>query len=147
MTRLATLLDERKMTYAAVARRANLQARTVRQLATGETPMDHVAVGTVRRIAAVLAVPVATLIDGDMARPGDPSMTRFGRLSAAVREVMWSGRPGAYPSPVESVEPDAIATTPPEELRYLPSIRPATARRPSDCSRRPAGPAGRRSFR
>ena len=116
MTRLATLLDERKMTYAAVARRANLQARTVKQLATGETPMDHAAVGTVRRIAAVLAVPVATLIDGDLARPGDPSVTRFARLSAAVREVMWSGRPGAYPSPVESIEPDAIAATPPEEF-------------------------------
>lgn len=116
MTRLAAILDERKMTYAAVASQANLQARTVRQLATGDTPIDHVAVGTVRRIAAVLSVPVATLIEADVARPGDPSVTRAARLSAAVREVMWSGRPVGYPSPVESLEADAMAALTPEEF-------------------------------
>lgn len=116
MTRLAAILEERKMTYTAVASRANLQARTVRQLATGETPIDHVAVGTVRRIAAVLSVPVATLIEIDAPRPGDPSLTRAARLSAAVRDVMRSGRPLGYPSPVESLEADALAALTPEEF-------------------------------
>ena len=116
MTRLAAILGERKMTYAAVARQANLQARTVRQLATGETPIDQVAVGTVRRIAAVLAVPVATLIEAEVARPGDPSLTRSARLSAAVRDVMWSGLQVGYPSPVESPDVDANAALPPEKF-------------------------------
>ena len=116
MTRLAAILGERRMTYASVARRANLQARTVRQLATGETPIDQVAVGTVRRIAAVLAVPVASLIEAEVARPGDPSLTRSARLSAAVRDVMWSGLQAAYPSPVESTQTDTVATSPPEEF-------------------------------
>ncbi len=116
MTRLAAILDERKLTYAAVASLANLQARTVRQVATGETPIDHVAVGTMRRIAAVLSVPVAFLIEADAARPGDPSITRAARLSTAVRGLMWSGRPAGYPSPVESREADSMATLPPEEF-------------------------------
>jgi hypothetical protein len=114
MTRLAAILDERKLTYAAVASRANLQARTVRQVATGETPIDHVAVGTLRRIAAVLSVPVATLIELDAARPGDPSLTRTSRLSSAIRELMWSGRAVGYPSPIESLEADGMAALPPD---------------------------------
>lgn len=116
MTRLAAILDERRLTYAAVARRASLQARTVRQLATGETPIDQVAVGTVRRIAAALSVPVGALFDGEGVLPGDPSLTRSARLSAAVRDVLRPGAPVVYPSPVETSDADSTAALPPPEF-------------------------------
>jgi transcriptional regulator with XRE-family HTH domain len=116
VTHLAAILDERKLTYAAVAKRANLQPRTVRQLATGETPIDQVAVGTVRRIAAALSVSVGALIEIGVAHPGDPSLTRAARLSAAVRDMLRPGATAAYPSPVEAVAPDSIAAMPPAEF-------------------------------
>jgi transcriptional regulator with XRE-family HTH domain len=109
MTRLATILDERNMTYTAVATRARLQPRTVRQLATGETPIDNVTVGTVRRIAAALSVPVTAILEPDVPHPGDSTLSRTARLSAAIRSVMWPGQPVAYPSPVETAEADDIA--------------------------------------
>ena len=71
MTRLARILAEQKTTYTSVAERARLQPRTVRQLATGETPIDNVAVGTVRRIASALALPVSVLLEDDAPHPGD----------------------------------------------------------------------------
>jgi len=116
MTRLAAILSEQKMTYTAVASRAHLQARTVRQLATGETPIDNVAVGTVRRIAAALAIPVGVLMEPEVPYPGDTAMTRPARLSTAIREVMWSGVSVAYASPVETAEPDEISTASPDEF-------------------------------
>jgi len=116
MTRLAAILDEQKMTYTTVAARAHLQARTVRQLATGETPIDNVAVGTVRRIAAALAIPVGELMEPEVPYPGDTAMTRPARLSTAIREVMWSGVSAAYASPVEMAEPDEISTAPSDEF-------------------------------
>jgi transcriptional regulator with XRE-family HTH domain len=63
MTRLATILREQRTTYTAVAERAHLQPRTVRQLASGETPIDNATVGTVRRIAAALSLPVSALLE------------------------------------------------------------------------------------
>ncbi|HSO30241.1 MAG TPA: hypothetical protein VLS28_10080 [Candidatus Sulfomarinibacteraceae bacterium] len=123
MTRLAAILDERRLSYVAVASRANLQPRTVRQLATGETPIDQASVGTVRRIAAALSVPVAALIDLDAVRPGDPTLSRSARLSAAVRDMVGSGARIGYPSPVEAVEADSIAAVPPEEFfSAMPAI-------------------------
>jgi transcriptional regulator with XRE-family HTH domain len=116
MTRLATILDERNLTYTAVANRAHLQPRTVRQLATGETPIDNVAVGTVRRIASALSIPVAAILEPDVPHPGDATLSRAARLSAAIREVMWSGGPAAYASPVESAEADDIATLTTDEF-------------------------------
>ncbi len=62
-TTLAAILAEHGTTYTAVAARANVQPRTVRQIAMGETPIDHVQVGTLRRIAAALGVPVAALLE------------------------------------------------------------------------------------
>jgi transcriptional regulator with XRE-family HTH domain len=116
MTRLATILAERNLSYTAVAERAHLQPRTVRQLASGETPIDNVAVGTVRQIAAALSLPVATLLEPELAYPGDASLSRAARLSAAIREVMWPGAPVAYVSPVEDTAPDDIATLAPDEF-------------------------------
>jgi len=116
MTRLATILDERNLTYTAVATRAHLQPRTVRQLATGETPIDNVAVGTVRRIASALSVPVTAILEPDVPHPGDATLSRAARLSAAIRELMWSGEPVAYASPVDSREPDDMATLPADEF-------------------------------
>ena len=110
MTRLASILEARNITYTAVAEHARLQPRTVRQLATGETPIDNVAVGTVRRIASALSVPLADLLEPDLPFPGDGSLSRGARLSAAIREVMWSATPVPYPSPVERDEPDEIAS-------------------------------------
>ena len=110
MTRLASILEARNITYTAVAQHARLQPRTVRQLATGETPIDNVAVGTVRRIASALSVPLADLLEPDLPFPGDGSLSRGARLSAAIREVMWSATPVPYPSPVERDEPDEIAS-------------------------------------
>ena len=116
MTRLFTILYERNMTYTAVARRARLQPRTVRQLATGETPIDNVAVGTLRRIAAALSVPLSAIIEPDVPHPGDATLSRTARLSAAIRSVMWSGGPVAYASPVETAEADDIATLAADEF-------------------------------
>ncbi len=116
MTRLATILDERNMSYTAVAERAHLQPRTVRQLASGETPIDNVAVGTVRKIASALSLPVSALLEPELAHPGDASLSRAARLSAAIREVMWPGAPVAYASPVEDTAPDDIATLSPDEF-------------------------------
>jgi transcriptional regulator with XRE-family HTH domain len=116
MTRLARMLAEQKMSYTTVAERAHLQPRTVRQLATGETPIDNVAVGTVRRIAAALSLPVAALLDPEMPLPGDVTLARADRLSAAIRAVMWPATPVAYRSPVEVPERDDIADTSPDEF-------------------------------
>ena len=49
MTRLGSIIEDRGITYAALAGRAGLQPRTVRMLATGEAPLDNVTVGTIRR--------------------------------------------------------------------------------------------------
>jgi transcriptional regulator with XRE-family HTH domain len=123
MTRLATILDERNLTYTAVATRAHLQPRTVRQLATGETPLDNVAVGTVRRIASALSVPVTAILELDPPHPGDAALSRPARLSAAIRELVWSGEPAAYPSPVESPEADDLATvTAAEFFEDMPAV-------------------------
>ena len=114
MTRLASILDDRNLTYTAVAERAHLQPRTVRQLASGETPMDNATVGTVRRIASALALPVSALLEPELPHPGDASLARGARLSAAIREVMWAQTPVPYASPVEEREPDQIAAVPPD---------------------------------
>jgi transcriptional regulator with XRE-family HTH domain len=116
MTRLASILDERNMSYTAVAERAHLQPRTVRQLASGETPIDNVAVGTVRKIASALSLPVSALLEPELAYPGDASLSRAARLSAAIREVMWPGAPVAYVSPVEDSAPDDIAALSADEF-------------------------------
>ena len=127
MTRLAAILEERNMTYTAVAGRAHLQARTVRQLAAGETPIDNVTVGTVRKIASALALPVAALLEPELSFPGDASLSRGARLSAAIREVMWSGAAVPYPSPVEDVEPDEISALGADE--FFADMPPVDARR------------------
>lgn len=114
-TTLAAILAEHGTTYTAVAARANVQPRTVRQIAMGETPIDHVQVGTLRRIAAALGVPVAALLDGGAPHPGDPTLDRASRLSRAIADVMWAGTPAAYPSPVEGPV-DALAEAPPDEF-------------------------------
>ena len=116
MTRLATILDDRNMSYTAVAERAHLQPRTVRQLASGEMPIDNVAVGTMRKIASALSLPVSALLEPELAYPGDASLSRTARLSVAIREVMWPGVSVAYVSPVEDVAPDDIATLSPDEF-------------------------------
>jgi len=116
MTRLAGILRERNLSYTAVADRAHLQPRTVRQLASGETPIDNVAVGTVRRIASALAVPVAVLLEQDPVHPGDASLSRTARLSVAIREVMWSAARAPYASPVEDAARDDIADVSPDEF-------------------------------
>ena len=116
MTRLATILDDRNMSYTAVAERAHLQPRTVRQLASGEMPIDNVAVGTVRKIASALSLPISALLEPELAYPGDASLSRTARLSVAIREVMWPGVSVAYVSPVEDVVPDDIATLSPDEF-------------------------------
>ena len=116
MTRLATILDDRNMSYTAVAERAHLQPRTVRQLASGEMPIDNVAVGTVRKIASALSLPISALLEPELAYPGDASLSRTARLSVAIREVMWPGVSVAYVSPVEDVAPDDITTLSPDEF-------------------------------
>src|SRR3990172_5588010 len=88
-TAMATLMGRNRLTYAAVAARSGLQARTVRQIATGETPLDAVSVGTLRRIAAAPEVPVAPLIESPRLQPGDPASSRQERLAQAIRTVMW----------------------------------------------------------
>lgn len=127
MTRLAHVLREQKTTYAAVAARTRLQPRTIRQLATGETPIDNVAVGTVRKIAAALSVPVATLLEDDPLHPGDASRSRAERLSMAIRDAMWAQEPVAYVSPVEAGPRDDIADLAPED--FFADMAPLRARR------------------
>ena len=116
MTRLARILDDRNLSYTAVAARAHLQPRTVRQLASGETPMDNVAVGTVRKIAAALSLPVSALLDPGAAYPGDASLSRTARLSSAIREVMWPATPIPYASPLEGTAPDDVANLSADEF-------------------------------
>lgn len=127
MTRLASIIREQHATYTSVAERANLQPRTVRLLATGETPIDSVAVGTVRRIADALAVPVADLLAQEDVLPGDPSLARAGRLSAAIRQLMWPNTRTAYASPVEPGPRDGIADVPPDD--FFAGMTPVDARR------------------
>ncbi len=123
MTRLARILDDRNLTYTAVAERARLQPRTVRQVASGQTPIDSVAVGTVRRIAEALSLPVSALLEPEPAYPGDASVTRAARLSAAIREVMWRNAPMPYLSPVEGSPADDIASlTADEFFADMPAI-------------------------
>jgi transcriptional regulator with XRE-family HTH domain len=116
MTRLASILEARNITYTAVAERARLQPRTIRQIATGETSIDNVAVGTVRRIASALSVPMAELLEPELPFPGDASLSPGARLSMAIREVMWSDTAAPYPSPVERGEPDEIAARPGDDF-------------------------------
>lgn len=116
MTRLSSIIEDRDVTYAALAARARLQPRTVRLLATGETPIDNVAVGTIRRIASALAVPVAVLLEEEPVYPGDDSRSRTERLSAAIRDVMWARGAAPYPSPVEAGGRDDIADLTPDEF-------------------------------
>ena len=116
MTRLAHVMREQGTTYTAVAARTKLQPRTIRQLATGETPMDNVAFGTLRKIAAALSVPVATLLEDEPVHPGDAARSRTDRLSAAIRDVMWVRQPTPYRSPVESGRRDGIAETAPDDF-------------------------------
>jgi transcriptional regulator with XRE-family HTH domain len=116
MTRLGSIIEDRDVTYATLAARARLQPRTVRLLATGETPIDNVAVGTIRRIASALAVPVAALLEEEPVYPGDDSRTRTERLAAAIREVMWARGAAPYPSPAEAGERDEIADIAPDEF-------------------------------
>jgi hypothetical protein len=85
-------------------------------IATGETPIDRVTVGTVRQIAAALGVTAADLIEPAVPQPGDPSISRSERLAHAIREVMWgTAAPEAYPSPVESPD-DPLAHTEPADF-------------------------------
>lgn len=115
-TALTGLIKERGQTYASIAHRTGLQARTVRMIATGETPIDRVAVGTVRQIAAALGVTAAELIEPVLPQPGDPAVSRSDRLAHAIREVMWgTAAPGAYPSPVESSD-DPLARADPADF-------------------------------
>ncbi len=116
MMRLAHILAEQKVTYTSVAERAHLQPRTVRQLATGETSLDNVSVGTVRRIASALSVPVSVLLEREAPQPGDASLSREDRLSAAIRAVMRPAARVAYGSPVEAGERDDIADLSPDEF-------------------------------
>lgn len=117
MTDLSRLIAERRKTYTAVAAEANLQPRTVRQIATGQTSIDNVSVGTIRRLAAVLGVPAASLIEAGAPLPGDASLPRGARLSAAVRDLMWAGGQVAYPSPVDDTDgTDELASTSPSDF-------------------------------
>ena len=116
MTQLGRILREQKATYTTVAERAGVQARTVRLIATGDTPIDSVAVGTVRKIAEALAVPVSALLEPDPPAPGDASLARTTRLSAAIRAVMWPATQAPYLSPAEPGEPDEMAAVSPDDF-------------------------------
>ena len=115
MTRLAAILERQNLTYTTVATRAHLQPRTVRQLATGETPMDNVTIGTVRRIASALSMPVSALIEPETVHPGDPALSRGERLATAIR-AMWSAERRPYFSPVETPESDDISNVTPDDF-------------------------------
>ena len=127
MTRLQALIHERRATYTEVASRAHLQPRTVRMLATGETPLDRVSVGTIRRLASALSVPVAVLVEDEARHPGDDSRPRVERLSAAIESAMWPATRQAYLSPVESEARDDIADASPDE--FFAGMAPIDARR------------------
>ncbi|MEX2184177.1 MAG: helix-turn-helix transcriptional regulator [Chloroflexota bacterium] len=127
MTRLGHVMREQNATYSAVAERARLQPRTIRQLATGETPMDNVSIGTVRKIATALAVPIASLLEDDPVHPGDASRPRSERLSEAIRANMWSQQPVPYVSPVEAGARDDIADVAPDD--FFADMTPIDARR------------------
>lgn len=121
-TRLAHILAEQKATYASVAGKAGVQPRTLRQIATGETPLDSVQVGTVRRIAAALGVSPTALIEPDAPRPGDPSLDRATRLSRAIADVMWSGASAPYPTPVEHAADPLADVAPDDFFADVPAI-------------------------
>lgn len=121
-TRLAHLLAEQKATYASVAGKAGVQPRTLRQIATGETPLDSVQVGTVRRIAAALGVPPAALLNAESPAPGDPSMDRATRLSRAIADVMWSGSAVPYPTPVDDTTDPLAGASPDDFFADMPVI-------------------------
>lgn len=128
MTTLGSIIEEQGFTYSSVAERAQLQARTVRAIAMGTTPIDKVSVGTVRRIAAALSVPMAVILeDGDPVYPGDAALARTDRLSAAIRDVMWPRDDRRYPSPVETDERDQVADLTPDQ--FFDSMPPIDARR------------------
>ena len=70
---------------------------------------------------------LAAVADAHMERglphPGDPTLYREARLSAAIREVMRSNDPAAYASSLETAEPDEIASlTPDEFFADMPAI-------------------------
>jgi hypothetical protein len=85
-------------------------------IASGDTPIDRVSVGTVRQLASALGVSAAELIEPPAPQPGDPGVPRSERLAHAIREVMWgSSAPGAYPSPVEEPD-DPLAHVEPDDF-------------------------------
>ncbi len=127
MTRLQALMHEQRATYTQIATRAQLQPRTVRMLATGETALDNVSVNTVRRIASALSVPVATLLEEATAHSGDDSRPRSERLGAAIASTMWPTTRRAYLSPVEADAHDDIADANPDE--FFAGMTPINARR------------------
>jgi transcriptional regulator with XRE-family HTH domain len=128
MTTLGTIIEERQVTYASLAARTQLQARTIRAIATGATPIDRVSVGTIRRIASALSVPMTVILEDEApVYPGDADRTRTERLSAAVRDVMWRHGERRYPSPVEPGERDEIADLTPDE--FFAGMPPIDARR------------------
>ena len=83
--------------------------------------------GPVRKIAAALSVPVATLLEIDPVHPGDAAHTRADRLSAAIRDVMWVRQPMAYASPVDAGPRDDIADMAPDD--FFADMPPLDARR------------------
>lgn len=69
------------------------------------------------------AVPVAALLEPDVPYPGDTSVSRGARLSAAIRAVMWPEVVVAYASPVERPERDEIsAGSPADFFADMPAI-------------------------
>ncbi len=138
-TRLAHILAEQKATYASVAREAGVQPRTLRQIATGETPMDSVQVGTVRRIASALGVSPESLIEPKTPRPGDPSLDRATRLSRAIADPAKPSMP--YPTPVDHFA-DPLADVSPDD--FFAEMPPAQDQRsyhdPTSGSKRPDPP-------
>ncbi len=128
MTTLGTIIEEREITYASLAARTQLQARTIRAIATGATPIDKVSVGTIRRIATALSVPMTAILEDDTpVYPGETGRTRTERLSAAVRDVMWPRDERRYPTPVEPGDRDEIADLTPDE--FFAGMPPIDVRR------------------
>ncbi len=125
MTKIGVLIRERKVSYAAVAARAHLQARTVRQIANGEKELDRVELGTLRRIAEALSVPVSALLEDETIHPGDASVPRGERLAKAVRMVMWPSAPLPYPSPLELGPRDEVADLTPDD--FFTAMKPIDA--------------------
>lgn len=142
MTRLAHILAEQKATYASVAREAGVQPRTLRQIATGETPLDSVQVGTVRRIASALGVSPASLIEPETPKPGDPSLDRATRLSRAIADPANPLTP--YPTPVDHFA-DPLADVSPDD--FFADMPPAAGQgsyhNPTDSSRLQPNPRRR----